>query len=635
MKRTPFSTIFSIDLATLAFFRMCLASICLVDFIRKIPYAAMFFSDEGVLPRAMIIDQPHWYHWSLNYLNGSVTFQIILLLLGACFSLCFFFGARTRLANIFLWVLQLSMLYRNPLITQGGDKLLILLLFWSIFLPLNARYSVDHALDPKPCLEKNILNTASIAILLQASFVWFFSTFIKFTPVWQTGEAVSQVLYAEWISTPLGTTVGQYHSLTIFLTHLTWYVERLAPIALFLPYFHRFFRYTAIICLASMHLGFLLLLNVGHFPFVSLTSLILFLPGEIWTQVSNWLHQRQEKLVMYYDKPCRFCRHTCLILRTFLNLNAEVKPAQEHPIAGPLLLKNNSWVVEDTLSASMHTRWPAMLTVFKRSYLAMPLFFLFRPVFFEKVGEMSYAWVARHRGKIAHVSSFFWKENQCRIINGNHIQYHIVSALLICVIFFNIHNVFLIKKQRMTWGLEYAHWLVAKPLLGSLGLNQIWNMFAPYPVNRNNWVQIRGQLDNNRQFEFFPTYGFVNSKNALAVPKMHISKHYPYFRLRKFYHDSLLSQRRKSYINSMLTYHCHHWHNTYTKLHLKRIALEVYDKPDEAKEMSSTPQHAKVKKQQPYLRIEKSCSLSTNNHKEHFSTNNHKEHFSTNNHKDH
>ena len=52
-------------------------------------------------------------------------------------------GYRTRLATIGSWILLASIHVRLPVVINAGDTLLRVLLFWSIFLPLGAMWSVD------------------------------------------------------------------------------------------------------------------------------------------------------------------------------------------------------------------------------------------------------------------------------------------------------------------------------------------------------------------------------------------------------------------------------------------------------------------------------------------------------------
>jgi len=45
------------------------------------------------------------------------------------------------------WFLLISLQNRNPIVLQGGDILLRMLAFWAMFVPLNAYFSLDRALD--------------------------------------------------------------------------------------------------------------------------------------------------------------------------------------------------------------------------------------------------------------------------------------------------------------------------------------------------------------------------------------------------------------------------------------------------------------------------------------------------------
>ena len=81
------------------------------------------------------------------------------------------------------------------MIHTGGDSLLALLLFWSMFLPMGARFSVDSALNNGPHRESNrYLSTATAAVLLQVGMVYIFTAIMKSDPIWR--ENFSAVYYA-------------------------------------------------------------------------------------------------------------------------------------------------------------------------------------------------------------------------------------------------------------------------------------------------------------------------------------------------------------------------------------------------------------------------------------------------------
>ena len=70
---------------------------------------------------------------------GSAAFETIPFLVAGLFAGLLLVGYRTGLATCVSWFMLLSVQARNPIILQGGDVLLRLLLFWGIFLPLGER----------------------------------------------------------------------------------------------------------------------------------------------------------------------------------------------------------------------------------------------------------------------------------------------------------------------------------------------------------------------------------------------------------------------------------------------------------------------------------------------------------------
>ena len=90
------------------------------------------------------------------------------------------------------------------MILSAGDTLLRLLLFWAMFLPLGARYSVDAALDKNPSVPRSLCNLACAAILLQMTFMYFFSFILKDGSTWNDGTALYYALSVDQLTRPLG-----------------------------------------------------------------------------------------------------------------------------------------------------------------------------------------------------------------------------------------------------------------------------------------------------------------------------------------------------------------------------------------------------------------------------------------------
>lgn len=279
--RGKLETLFGIDLRSLALFRIGVAAAILGDLLARFPDLRAFYTDEGVLPREVLWKSAPLWKFSPQFLAGSATFQICLFLLMGGFALALLLGFRTRLATFACWFLLTSLHLRNPFIHQSGDILLHLFLFWGLFLPLGARYSLDRVLAPAPPeIPARILSGASVALLLQVCFVYWFAGFNKTGDAWREGEALYRVLQYRSLSGPLGRSLLEYPGLLKFLTHFTLGLERWGPWLAFIPIYTPVFRTVAVFLFFGFHLSLALLLDLGPFPYISMAGWLAFLPGE-------------------------------------------------------------------------------------------------------------------------------------------------------------------------------------------------------------------------------------------------------------------------------------------------------------------------------------------------------------------
>jgi hypothetical protein len=195
-------------------------------------------------------------------------------------------GISSRLASLGSFVLLLIIQHFIPLMLQGGDVLLRLLLFWSIFLPEQ---------NKQDALPENTLSLsswlASWAFTLQICFVYWFAAALKTDPVWtRTGDALFYALNIEHFTTPLGLYFRQFHDLLRIFTFATRGLEFLGPLLLLSPIYRAQFRMLAVILFVSLHLiGMQSLLRVGIFPWVCATAWVAFIPGFFWQWVGQFL----------------------------------------------------------------------------------------------------------------------------------------------------------------------------------------------------------------------------------------------------------------------------------------------------------------------------------------------------------
>jgi len=275
-----------IDIRSLACFRMALALILLGDLFYRVQDLKAHYSDAGVLPRDLLnLLEGNW-SLSLHRLSGSWQVELLLFILAALFAVALLVGYKTRLATLFSWFLLVSLHARNPIVLQGGDALLRILLFWGIFLPLGACFSVDQRLRPKQ-LENRVVTAATLALLLQVCFVYWFSAFLKSDDSWRSdGTAIWYALSIEQFTTSFGLLLLKFPTLLKVLTFTAFYLELLGPFFAFSPFWTAPLRFATAVTFMLFHLvGMNLTMELALFTYVCAAAWIVFIPGWFWERV--------------------------------------------------------------------------------------------------------------------------------------------------------------------------------------------------------------------------------------------------------------------------------------------------------------------------------------------------------------
>jgi len=563
VKPASLRTIFGIDLRTLALFRVLLGVYILIDLVMRARDLVSHYTDAGIMPRAVQIDHLYITTWSLHLANGAAWFQALLFVLAGLAAFGLLVGWRTRLMTVLSWLLMLSVQNRNTFILSGEDNLALLMLFWAMFLPLGARYSVDAALDRTGHFARNDYFTmATAALLLQGMSMYFFSALLKTHPIWyQDGTAVHYALQLDYLVTPFALWFRQFQDLMSGLTYYVYVLELIGPFLIFSPIFHRTLRTVFLLAFTTMHLSFLLFLEIGFFPFISIIMNLTFVPGWMWDRLAAWLPVRSKgPLVIWYDKGCDFCEKSCHLLRVFLFLgDTPVRPAQDDAAIGAELERRNSWVITSGETRSYKTA--ALATLVSASPLFFPLGWLLRRAPVQAIGDRCYGWVGRNRPNLSRFTANLlpWRLHPQRfgpVTQG-------LAGLFLA--FVTVQNVSTLPWSGVT--LPDGFRMVRQ----ALGLYQNWTMFAPYPEMTSPWPVIEGELTDGTVVDVYRgTPGLADFDKPEVVSQV-----YANYRWRKF-----LSQLEdQTYENVPQTlaltygrYLCQNWRET----HPERPALSTF-----------------------------------------------------------
>ncbi len=281
--RTQLRELFGIDLRSLAAVRIASGVIVLSDLINRLPDLAHHYSDQGVLPRWALLEKFSDANViSLHLISGLTWVQGVLFLLAGVFALAILVGYRSRLATGLTWFMLVSLQGRNPMILDCGDVLLRMILFWSMFLPTGARWSIDSAAGRYPQGSHLFLSPATLAMLLQLALMYVMSALYKSDPIWHDGSAIWYALQINAFVTPMGRWMMDFPQILHVLSHFVWWIELLGPIIIFLPFFNLRIRIAGVFAFWMLHAGMGMGLELGHFPYICAAAWLAFLPGRFW-----------------------------------------------------------------------------------------------------------------------------------------------------------------------------------------------------------------------------------------------------------------------------------------------------------------------------------------------------------------
>jgi hypothetical protein len=285
--RRVLERLFALDTRSLALFRVALGLLVAFDAALRLPDLTVHYTDAGAVPRALIDElRGGEIPLSLYLINGSAPFAATLLGLHGLAGICLAVGYRTRLATAVAWLLTFAIHHRNLLVVNDGDLIQRLLLFWSLFLPLGERFSLDRRRGAAGGAAQRFLGWGSAGFIVQLMSIYFFSALHKTGSAWQDGSAVAVSLAADSIAKlPQATIALGYPHLLALLTYTVRYFEAIAPFLLLVPVAIAPLRSALVLSFWSFHLGLFAFLELGTFSFVCIAAWCALIPGACWDRL--------------------------------------------------------------------------------------------------------------------------------------------------------------------------------------------------------------------------------------------------------------------------------------------------------------------------------------------------------------
>ena len=292
IRKNHLSELFALDLRSLGLFRIGIALILLYDLLLRSFELSFFYTDLGATPREVLWHSPFpmgivWWI-SPHMLSGSFAWQAFLFILSALFGVALLLGYRTSWAVAISWFLLMGSQARQPMILQGNDVLLRCALFWSFFVPLGARFSLDSLSKNATTYHSNrILSWGTAAIILQLSLVYFNAGIPKVSYEWRGDfNALYYVLNMDYFTNPFGYWLLQYPAILVLLTKATLLLEVSVPFLLLMPLGNAYLRLLLFAIMVGFHLGIYLCMDVGLFSFMCIAYWLVVLPSLFWDKLT-------------------------------------------------------------------------------------------------------------------------------------------------------------------------------------------------------------------------------------------------------------------------------------------------------------------------------------------------------------
>ncbi|WP_411887447.1 hypothetical protein [Hydrocarboniphaga effusa] len=483
--------VFAVDLRSLAVFRFGLGLLVFVDACGRFGDIGAFYGLDGLLPPSALAGELSDWRWSLHLVNHSTPFQALLILAQALAGLAIAAGLRTRLATLVAWVLAVSLCNRNPLVIGPGDALLCALLFWSLFLPLAGRWSIDATLGEAPPLPARLQSAAAVALTLQVLSPFFFDALHRGgSGDWAGWQ---RVFALESLERGLAPWLATHPQLLAALSAWSQWLQWLGPLLLMLPLpvvAQRFDLRGILRLLVLPQLALLVLLMLtstalGLLSWLLLVGLSALIGSGFWEALERRRQLRSPtRLRVFYDDGCAHCRTACRLLIGLLLVDADLLPARSNRRADTLARANDSWVVFDR-DDSAHLRGEALLLLIRRSPLLGWIGrWLARPALSAQADRL-YMQLAPHHQRWARIGRNRWSSPAAAVRSGRWI---VVATVL--VLGGNLLGLA---------GPGNGLLQLLSPPLQLLRLDQRWDWFAPAMLREDAHWLAPGVLGNGTE----------------------------------------------------------------------------------------------------------------------------------------
>ena len=299
---------------SLALFRIALGSVLLYALVSAAAWEVVdvvwLHSDHG----GMRVVHGNWFLKLFGGTTPGVVWTMWTIALVSC--LLFVTGALGpighRIATLILLQSYNALITINPYASGGYDLLLTNALWIMVFADSHAAISLWARRHPERAGSVTALAWPRYVLIFQLLLMYGMTGVQKTSITWSPGGGYSALYYVTqdptWIRWPVGEWSAWLSPVWSVATAMTWHWEHLSPLLL-LWFYCRYtrekdgrlrrwvlrwdWRYPWAAIGFGMHLGILILLNVGPFSWISLSYYLLLWRPEEWRRFGSWLRAKE------------------------------------------------------------------------------------------------------------------------------------------------------------------------------------------------------------------------------------------------------------------------------------------------------------------------------------------------------
>ncbi len=278
---------FSLDLRSLGACRWALGLLTVADLVERRTSLRALYGPSGVFPTAVHTASRFRGFPSVFSLSESVPMLEAVWWLCLAFALAFAMGLHARWSALATFYLVTCLDERNTFITFGPHMVERVFLFWCVFLPCGARFSMVPTSPPKSLpnsIDPEISDIGATAFVAQLALVYACAAWAKLgAPSWLEGRGIVDAIRIDKTPGPLGVWLLGHLELCRIATFATLAAEMAMPFAVFV----RRIRGPLVATFVLFHLALGLTLSLGRFPLTCCAVWLALAPSTFWDRVEK------------------------------------------------------------------------------------------------------------------------------------------------------------------------------------------------------------------------------------------------------------------------------------------------------------------------------------------------------------